>query len=236
MQSSVLRLADVHVHYGKFHAVHGVTIQARSGEITSIIGANGAGKSSTLKAIIGQAGTVSGSIRLGSEELAGRTTREVIRKGIALVPEGRWLFPTLSVEENLSIGTQVGRPGGPTMSEIFDWFPVLGERRSQAARELSGGQQQMVAIGRALLTNPKFLLCDEISLGLAPIVVNQLYELFPRICERGIGVVVVEQDIARSLAVASRFYCFLEGRVTLTGDPNSVSRESVVKHYFGSRA
>ncbi|KQU86443.1 hypothetical protein ASD00_31230 [Ensifer sp. Root31] len=231
---NALHLSDVHVHYGNFHAVHGVSLQARRGQITSLIGANGAGKSSTLKAVIGQAGTVSGSIRLDGEELVGLTTAEIIRKGVALVPEGRWLFPSLSVEENLDIGLQVGRGGGLGFADIYDWFPILKERRRQKARELSGGQQQMVAIGRALLANPKYLLCDEISLGLAPIVVNNLYAILPRICERGIGIVVVEQDISRSLAFGSHFYCFLEGRIALSGDTKKVNLDTVAKHYFGS--
>jgi branched-chain amino acid transport system ATP-binding protein len=223
------------VHYGRFHAVHGVSFMVQPGRITSIIGANGAGKSSTLKAIIGQAGTVTGSITLDGQELVGLPTAEIIRKGVALVPEGRWLFPSLSVEENLDIGLQVARPGqGPTLDEIYGWFPVLKERRRQKARELSGGQQQMVAIGRGLLANPKFLLCDEISLGLAPVVVNQLYDILPRICERGLGIVIVEQDISRSLSFGQEFHCFLEGRVTLSGDPEDVTMDTVAKHYFGS--
>ncbi|WP_420568261.1 ABC transporter ATP-binding protein [Thalassovita sp.] len=233
--TDALTLRDLHVHYGKFHAVHGVSLSIRPGQITSIIGANGAGKSSTLKAILNQAGSVSGSVTLGTDELVGLETSDVIRKGVALVPEGRWLFPTLSVEENLDIGRQVARPGkGMTLEDVYDWFPILKERRRQLARDLSGGQQQMVAIGRALLTNPRFLLCDEISLGLAPVVVNQLYAILPRICERGVGIVIVEQDISRSLSVAQEFHCFLEGRITLSGDPGEVTLDTVSKHYFGS--
>ncbi|MGH1354539.1 MAG: ABC transporter ATP-binding protein [Thalassovita sp.] len=230
-----LTLRDVHVHYGKFHAVHGVSFDVQPGKITSIIGANGAGKSSTLKAVLNQAGTVTGSVKLGGDELVGQETGDIIRQGVALVPEGRWLFPTLSVEENLDIGRQMARPGdGMTLAEVYEWFPILKERRRQMARELSGGQQQMVAIGRALLTNPRFLLCDEISLGLAPVVVNQLYDILPRICARGVGIAIVEQDINRSLSVAQEFHCFLEGRVTLSGDPNDVTLDTVSKHYFGS--
>lgn len=233
--TDALTLRGLHVHYGKFHAVHGVSLSIRPGQITSIIGANGAGKSSTLKAILNQAGSVSGSVTLGTDELVGLETSDVIRKGVALVPEGRWLFPTLSVEENLDIGRQVARPGkGMTLEDVYDWFPILKERRRQLARDLSGGQQQMVAIGRALLTNPRFLLCDEISLGLAPVVVNQLYAILPRICERGVGIVIVEQDISRSLSVAQEFHCFLEGRITLSGDPGEVTLDTVSKHYFGS--
>jgi len=152
---------------------------------------------------------------------------------VALVPEGRRLFPSLTVEENLRIGQEVGREGGIGFEDVYRMFPVLKERRRQMARQLSGGQQQMVAVGRALLANPKLLLCDEISLGLAPVIIGDLYEMLPKIRERGIGILVVEQDISRSLAVADRFYCLLEGRVNLSGRPAETSRDIVASHYFG---
>lgn len=233
MEAPLLALTGVSVFHGPFRAVYDVSLQVGAGEIVSIIGANGAGKSSLLKAIVGQVGRIEGAIRLGGSDLVGRPTAAIVADGVALVPEGRRLFPSLSVEENLQIGCEVGRRGPIGFEDVYRYFPVLRDRRRQKARELSGGQQQMVAVGRALLTNPRLLLCDEISLGLAPAVINDLYALVPEFRDRGIGVVIVEQDITRSLAVADRFYCLLEGRVNLTGRPADTTREIVARHYFG---
>ena len=232
-QTPLLAVEGLSVFYDQFRAVDGIDLSVSAGEVVSIIGANGAGKSSLLKAIIGQADRIEGTIRYEGGDLAGHTTAEIAASGIALVPEGRRLFPSLSVEENLHLGWEVGRRGEIGFDQVFDYFPVLKERRRQKARELSGGQQQMVALGRALLANPKLLLCDEISLGLAPLVIDQLYRLIPAIKQRGVGILVVEQDISRSLAVADRFYCLLEGKVTLASRPSDTSRAIVMKHYFG---
>jgi branched-chain amino acid transport system ATP-binding protein len=229
----LLALERVSVHYDRFCALHAVDLTVDEGEIVSIIGANGAGKSSLLRAIVGQAPRIDGTIRFGGASLHGRTTAQIVRNGIALVPEGRRLFPSLTVRENLEIGCTIGRPGDVTLREIYRFFPVLEEKRRQLARDLSGGQQQMVALGRALLANPRLLLCDEISLGLAPLVINELYEIVPALAKRGIAILVVEQDISRSLAVADRFYCLLEGKVTLSGRPSDTPRETVTQHYFG---
>jgi branched-chain amino acid transport system ATP-binding protein len=229
----LLAVRGLRVSYGKFEAVHGVDMEVGAGEIVSIIGANGAGKSSLLKAIIGQVDRIEGDIRFDGHSVQGRSTAAIVADGIALVPEGRRLFPTLTVEENLIMGAEAGRPGETTLDSVFALFPMLREKRRQKARELSGGQQQMVAVGRALLSNPRLLLCDEISLGLAPTVVNEIYRIIPSIRTRGIGVVVVEQDIGRSLAVADRFYCMLEGTFSLTGRPGDTDRATVMKHYFG---
>ena len=229
----LLSVERLSVFYDQFRAVDAVDLSVAAGEVVSIIGANGAGKSSLLKAIVGQADRIEGKIRFEGRDLTGCATPEIAAMGIALVPEGRRLFPSLSVEENLHLGWEVGRRQEIGLAEVFEFFPVLKERRRQKARELSGGQQQMVAFGRALLANPKLLLCDEISLGLAPLVVDSLYKFIPTIKTRGIGVLIVEQDISRSLAVADRFYCVLEGRVTLAGRPSETSRDEVMKHYFG---
>jgi branched-chain amino acid transport system ATP-binding protein len=229
----LLSIEKLSVFYDQFHALHEVDLAVGVGEVVSIIGANGAGKSSLLKAIIGRADRIDGTVRYDGQDLAGRSTAAIVADGIALVPEGRRLFPSLTVEENLQIGWEVGRKGEIRLDDVYGYFPILRERRRQRARELSGGQQQMVALGRALLSNPRLLLCDEISLGLAPIVVNDLYAILRTIRARGIGMLVVEQDIARSLAVADRFYCLLEGRVSLSGRPQEATHDIVMKHYFG---
>jgi len=229
----LLAVEGLTVVYGQFRALHGVDLHVDAGEIVSVIGANGAGKSSLLKAIVGYAHRAAGTISLDGTDLRGRSTAQIVKAGIALVPEGRRLFPSLTVEENLNIGRSVGRAGEVSLQTVFETFPMLADKRRQPARELSGGQQQMVALGRALLANPRLLLCDEISLGLAPVIVNTLYEIIPTLARRGIGLLIVEQDISRSLAVADRFYCLLEGSVTLTGRPAEVSRETVTRHYFG---
>jgi len=234
MTAPLLEVEKLCVFYDHFQAVHNVDLTVGAGEIVSIIGANGAGKSSFLKALVRQAGRSTGSARFEGVDLSTLETREIVKLGVALVPEGRKLFPTLTVFENLRMGWELGRQGEIDLATVYKWFPVLQERREQRARELSGGQQQMVALGRALLANPKLLLCDEISLGLAPSIVNELYEIIPKVRDRGIGIVVVEQDITRSLAVADRFYCFLEGEVSLSGKPADVDRASILQHYFGA--
>jgi branched-chain amino acid transport system ATP-binding protein len=229
-----LAVHDLSIRYGGFEAVHNVDLHVATGEIVSVIGANGAGKSSLLNAVMGAAAISSGSILWDGAEISKRRTADILASGIALVPEGRRLFASLTVEENLDIGEQAGRRGPIDVERVFAWFPVLKERRKQRAGQLSGGQQQMIALGRALLANPRLLLCDEISLGLAPTVINDLYRLVPELRAAGLGIVLVEQDITRSLAVADRFYCMLEGRITLEGDPRRVSRETVMAHYFGA--
>jgi len=234
-QSPLLSLKAVSVFYGKFRAVDRVDLTIGAGEVVAIIGANGAGKSTLLTAIVGQAERVDGGIRFAGADLAGRPTAEIVASGIALVPEGRRLFPSLTVEENLHLGWEVGRRGEIGLADVWRLFPILKERRRQKAVQLSGGQQQMVALGRGLLANPRLLLCDEISLGLAPLVINDLYAIIPAIKARGIGIALVEQDLSRALGVADRFYCLLEGRVSHTGRPADTSREDLMKHYFGQR-
>jgi branched-chain amino acid transport system ATP-binding protein len=157
----------------------------------------------------------------------------VVARGIALVPEGRRLFPSLTVEENLLIGGQLGRPGPWTLKRVYELFPILAERRHQIAPSLSGGQQQMVAIARALMSNPKLMLCDEISLGLAPIVIRDIYARIPAIVAEGLSLVIVEQDIVQALKTAKHVYCLQEGRVALAGEAGSLTREKISAAYFG---
>ena len=229
----LLSVEGLSIFYGHFRAVDRLDLCVAAGETVSIIGANGAGKSTLLKAIVGRAERVEGRIEFFGTDLVGRSTAEIAAAGIALVPEGRRLFPSLTVEENLRLGWEVGRKGDIGFAEIWRLFPVLQERRRQKAGQLSGGEQQMTALGRGLLANPRLLLCDEISLGLAPRIVNDLYAIIPAIKARGIAIVVVEQDVSRSLAVADRFYCFLEGRVSRTGRPAETNREELMPYYFG---
>jgi branched-chain amino acid transport system ATP-binding protein len=206
----------------------------RSTPTTAIcIGANGAGKSTLLKCIAGAMPSRRDAILLAGEPVGGLPAYEMVARGVALVPEGRRLFPSLSVEENLLIGGQLGRIGPWTLQRVYELFPMLRERRDQPAPSLSGGQQQMVAIGRALMSNPKLMLCDEISLGLAPVVIRDIYAQIPRIVAKGLSLVVVEQDIVQALATARHVYCLQEGRVALQGEAGALTREQITAAYFG---
>jgi branched-chain amino acid transport system ATP-binding protein len=205
-----------------------------AGEVVAVIGANGAGKTTLLKSIVGLIRAPKPEmIVFEGEAVGGLRTPELVNRGIALVPEGRRLFSSLSVEENLVIGGQVGRPGHWNLETVTRLFPILKERRNQRSMSLSGGQQQMVAIGRALMSNPRLLLCDELSLGLAPIVVQEIYAHLPSIVAEGTAVVIVEQDVMRAMAVSSRLYCLQEGRVSLEGQSSSIAPEAIRAAYFG---
>jgi branched-chain amino acid transport system ATP-binding protein len=223
--------------YGDFQALFGVDITLNESETVAVIGANGAGKSTLLRSISGLIRNVPGHIRFEGGEIGALAAPDVLQLGITMVPEGRRLFPSLSVEENLLIG-KYGRVGNGAWSldTIYDLFPVLKEHRHRPGTALSGGQQQMVAIGRALISNPRVLLCDEVSLGLAPVVVRDIYAAFPKIRATGASIVIIEQDIGQALKVADRVYCMMEGRVTLTGAPTTLSREDIHAAYFGAHA
>jgi branched-chain amino acid transport system ATP-binding protein len=228
----LLETHDLTAFYGDFQALFGITLQVEEGETIAIIGANGAGKSTFLRTIAGLIRSPPGSIRFAGTTISGMRAFDIVRHGIALVPEGRRLFPSLSVEENILVGAHARR-GAWTLSRIYDLFPILAERRTLPATTLSGGQQQMCAIARALMAGPRLLLCDEISLGLAPIVIREIYARLPAIKAEGTSVVIVEQNIVQALAVADRVYCFQEGRMTLTGRPAELSRDAIHAAYFG---
>jgi branched-chain amino acid transport system ATP-binding protein len=199
----------------------------------AIIGANGAGKSTFMKALTGLVKAPREQIHFRGEPIGSLPPGEIVRRGLALVPEGRRLFPSLTVEENLLMGSYSGRPGPWDLARLFKLFPILQETRKRPGTALSGGQQQMVAIGRALMSNPTVLLCDELSLGLAPIVIREIYAALPTICQEGMTVVIVEQDVAMAQRVSQRLYCFQEGRVSLQGPSQALSRERISQAYFG---
>ena len=230
---SLLRTKGLEAFYGDFQALFGVDCEVREGEVVALIGANGAGKSTLLKTVCGLLGAPREAVRFDGEPIGGLRPGAIARRGIAMVPEGRRLFPSLSVEENLRMGAHSGRRGAWTLEKVYGLFPMLRERRAASATSLSGGQQQMVAIGRALLANPRLLLCDEMSLGLAPIVVKQIYDSLPAIAAGGLALVLVEQDVSLARGVSQRLYCLREGRVTLSGSSASFAREEISRAYFG---
>lgn len=234
------RLLDVvglRAGYGDFQALFGVDLHLDVGETVAIIGANGAGKTTLMRALTGILRPSGGKVSLAGERIEALPAPEILKRGIAMVPEGRKLFPSLSVEENLLIGAHARRGDGHWRLEtLYDLFPILSERRQAPGTALSGGQQQMVAIGRALMSNPRVLLCDELSLGLAPVVIRDIYAAMPKIKASGASIIVVEQDIGQALAVADRVYCLMEGHVTLTGTPARLTRAAIHDAYFGVMA
>ena len=263
---ALLETRGLTARYGDFQALFGVDIRLEPGETVAIIGANGAGKTTLMRSIAGGIRNISGQILHKGAAISHLPADTIMKCGIAMVPEGRKLFPSLSVEENLVIGGQhkgchglgsridnflsrvTGTPdpvemaaghdgsGYWSLDTVCDLFPVLAERRYNPGTALSGGQQQMVAIGRALMSNPEILLCDEISLGLAPVVIRNIYSALPKIKENGASIIVVEQDISQALAVADRVYCMMEGRITLEGRPSEISRSDIHDAYFGAVA
>jgi branched-chain amino acid transport system ATP-binding protein len=219
--------------YGDAQALFGIDFQVDPGEMVAVIGANGAGKSTFMKSICGLVRTAREQVRFNGEAIGGLPPGDIVKRGIALVPEGRRLFPSLSVEENLLMGAFAGRSGPWNLQRLFKLFPILHQKRAMPSTSLSGGQQQMVAIGRALMSNPTLLLCDELSLGLAPIVIKEIYDALPAICAEGMTVVIVEQDVSTAMRVAQRIYCLQEGRVSLHGASDQLTREQISAAYFG---
>jgi branched-chain amino acid transport system ATP-binding protein len=232
---SLLQVESLDAGYGLLQAVRDASLSIAEGETLALVGANGAGKSTLLRTIAGAHRPTSGRIVLDGVEITDVPAHKRVGLGIALVPEGRRLFPSLSVEENLQVAAARTRSGPWNVESVLEAFPLLAPLRRQRAATLSGGEQQATAIGRALMANPRLLLLDEVSLGLAPVAVEAVYASLEALIEGGATVVLVEQDLSRALKVADRVLCMLEGRVVLEGTPAELTREQVTEAYFGLR-
>jgi len=230
----LLEVRDLSAGYGDFQALFDVDLRVDEHETVAVIGANGAGKSTLLSTVAGLVRATGGAVHFAGHDLLAVPSYQRVGLGIALVPEGRRLFPSLTVEENLLVGGHSRRPGGWGVGRVLDVFPLVRPLLKRPAEVLSGGERQAVAIGRALLANPRLLLFDEVSLGLAPIVVKQLYAALPAIVAGGTTVLIVEQDIGQALAVADRVVCLLEGRISLEGPPAALDRARITAAYFGA--
>ncbi len=236
MTEPLLSTTGLVARYGLFQALHGVDITLNAGEVVSLIGANGAGKSTLLKSIMGLISVGRDMVRLDGVPVGGSAPHKMVGRGVAIVPEGRRLFAGMSVEDNLRVAIDHAgpmQPNGWTLARVFALFPILQEKRKVPVESLSGGQQQMVAIGRALLNQPRILLCDEISLGLAPKVVKEIYAALPSISAAGTAIILVEQDVSLARSASNRLYCMLEGRVTLSGNSADITRDAISDAYFG---
>jgi branched-chain amino acid transport system ATP-binding protein len=234
MSETLLEVDDLTVHHGQLCAVDGVSFRVDRGEVLTMVGANGAGKSTLLRTVAGLHHQTSGTIRFQGVNVTKLAPQRRARLGIGLVPEGRRLFPSLTLEENLQVGAHHAAEGSFTIErvyELFDWMPA---RRRQRAWQFSGGEQQAIAIGRALVANPQVLLLDELSLGLAPIVIERIYALIPEIVAHGVGILLVEQDVTLGVGVANRVHCMLEGKTSLTGTPAELTPAQIERAYFGA--
>lgn len=229
----LLQATGITAAYGDSQALFGVDLSLAKGEVVALIGANGAGKSTLLKTLTGLLPPTAGTVQFDGTSLARMDAADIVKLGIAMVPEGRRLFSSLSVEENLLMGALSARKGSWDLARVFNLFPILQEKRYMPATSLSGGQQQMVAIGRALMSNPRLLLCDELSLGLAPVVIREIYAALPSIMEDGMSLLIVEQDVQLATQMSSRVVCLQEGKVSLEGQSGELTREQISKAYFG---
>jgi len=229
----MLEVRKLSVRHGYLQALTDVSLTVAPGETLAIIGANGAGKSTLLRSIIGLHQPSAGSIRFDGRVITALPPHARVHAGIVLVPEGRRLFPSLSVEENLLVGRSSRRPGSWSLRAVYDLFDWMGDRRQEPTVHLSGGEQQAVAIGRALMANPQVLLLDELSLGLAPTMVRRIYGVLPELVQKGMAVLLVEQDVAQALRIADRFQCLLEGSTTLEGRPADATTATIEAAYFG---
>ena len=230
---SLLSVRDLSAFYGSFQALFAVSLEAGEGETVAVIGANGAGKTTCLRTIAGVLPVPAAAVSFAGSPVGGHPAHELVDRGIVLVPEGRRIFPSLTVEENLLVGAYRRRPGPWSLPRVYQLFPVLAERRRQPGTNLSGGEQQMLAIGRGLMANPRLLLVDEISLGLAPVVVRSLYQVLRAIAAEGTTTIVVDQDVSQILDLAQRVYCLRKGAVSLEGRPAELTRARIAAAYFG---
>lgn len=233
---SALSVRDLDAGYEDFQALFGVSLDLATGETVALVGANGAGKTTLLMTIAGALRPWRGGITLDGTDITGRPDYQRARSGVVLVPEGRRLFGSLTAEENILVPIGRHEAGPWTLEALYELFPMVAARRSHRAALLSGGEQQAVAIARALAANPRVLLLDEVSLGLAPAIVDAFYQLLPAIQAAGVSVLLVEQDVDRALAASSRTVCLLEGRVVMTGESASLDRDALIAAYFGSPA
>lgn len=230
---NLLTVESIDVHYGDFQALYGLSLHVQEGETLAVIGANGAGKSTLMKTLAGLMTPTSGTITFEARDITAVPSHKRVPMGIALTPEGRRIFPSLTVEENLKVGAHSRREGPWTLASVYEAFPLVADRRDRVGVNLSGGEQQATAIGRALMSNPRLLMLDEVSLGLAPVVVEQIYAAMPAITGNGTTVLLVEQDVNQALRVADRVQCLLEGRTVLEGTADSLSRDDIASAYFG---
>jgi branched-chain amino acid transport system ATP-binding protein len=230
---SLLEVRDLNVHHGQLLALRDFSLTVEEGQTVAVIGANGAGKSTLLSALAGIALPTTGTVMFDGKDITHLPAHKHVATGIALVPEGRRLFTSLTVEENLLTGTYRARKGPWSVQRVMELFEWMPSRRAQNASQLSGGEQQAVAIGRALVGNPRLLLIDELSLGLAPIVIQKIYRVLPQVIEEGTSVLIVEQDVSQALRIADYVQCLLEGRTVLEGAPGEFTMEQIENAYFG---
>jgi branched-chain amino acid transport system ATP-binding protein len=233
MSDTLLEVEDLTVHHGQLCAVDGVSFKVGRGEVLTMVGANGAGKSTLLRTVAGLHRQTSGTITFKGADVTKLAPQRRVRLGISLVPEGRRLFSSLTLEENLQVGAYHASKGNFDIKRVYELFEWMPARRRQRAWQFSGGEQQAIAIGRALVANPQVLLLDELSLGLAPIVIERIYALIPEIVAQGVGILLVEQDVTLGVGVADRVHCLLEGKTSLSGTPDELSAEQIERAYFG---
>jgi branched-chain amino acid transport system ATP-binding protein len=234
VSEALLEVSHLVVYHGQLCALDDVSLRIEKGEIFAVIGANGAGKSTLLRSIAGLHEPKSGTVKFNGRDLAGLRPHRRVALGMSLVPEGRRLFSSMTLEENLLVGARGGRKGVfdiKKIYELFDWMPA---RRRQYAWQFSGGEQQAIALGRALVANPDLLMVDELSLGLAPIVIERIYSLIPEIVAHGVSILIIEQDVSLGVSVAGHVHCLLEGRTSLAGRPDELTPEQIERAYFGA--